>query len=380
MATSSSAPSPPEVSAPLLLRSLGAHLESGHGLVALDANDRILVASQEARQLLDLPEGCDGHRLGEVGADYRLLRVIDACRHAEAAVEREIADPGRLVVVKAFPVPHKRVSAMVLVRDETRLRRLERVRRDFVTNVSHELRTPITAIRLMVETLEKGALTQPEVARQFVQRIALEVGHMSQMVEELLELSTIESGDRALNFESVSVNDLLSAVDRLLPLAEERSLEVTLDIAGDTPQVLGDPRRLGQVLRNLVHNAIKFTPPHGRITVAARPRADGHRVELRVSDTGMGIRPEDLPRIFERFWKADSSRQRDGEGSGLGLAIARHVVEAHGGSISVESEPRHGATFIVELPAAGDEAPVPPPSDADDDDDGEEAGTPFTTP
>ncbi len=380
MATSSSAPSPPEVSAPLLLRSLGAHLESGHGLVALDANDRILVASQEARQLLDLPEGCDGHRLGEVGADYRLLRVIDACRHAEAAVEREIADPGRVVVVKAFPVPHKRVSAMVLVRDETRLRRLERVRRDFVTNVSHELRTPITAIRLMVETLEKGALTQPEVARQFVQRIALEVGHMSQMVEELLELSTIESGDRALNFESVSVNDLLSAVDRLLPLAEERSLEVTLDIAGDTPQVLGDPRRLGQVLRNLVHNAIKFTPPHGRITVAARPRADGHRVELRVSDTGIGIRPEDLPRIFERFWKADSSRQRDGEGSGLGLAIARHVVEAHGGSISVESEPRHGATFIVELPAAGDEVAVPPQSDAEDEEDGEEAAGPFTTP
>ncbi len=380
MATSSSAPSPPEVSAPLLLRSLGAHLESGHGLVALDANDRILVASQEARQLLNLPEGCDGHRLGEVGADYRLLRVIDACRHAEAAVEREIADPGRVVVVRAFPVPHKRVSAMVLVRDETRLRRLERVRRDFVTNVSHELRTPITAIRLMVETLEKGALTQPEVARQFVQRIALEVGHMSQMVEELLELSTIESGDRALNFESVSVTDLLSAVDRLLPLAEERSLEVTLDIAGDTPQVLGDPRRLGQVLRNLVHNAIKFTPPHGRITVAARPRADGHRVELRVSDTGIGIRPEDLPRIFERFWKADTSRQRDGEGSGLGLAIARHVVEAHGGSISVESEPRHGATFIVELPTAGDEVAVPPPAGADDDDDGEEAGAPFTTP
>ncbi len=345
---------PPEVSAPLLLRSLGANLESGRGLLALDPNDRILVASEEARHLLDLPEGCEGHRLAELGADYRLLRVVDACRHAEAAVEREIADPGQVVVVRAFPVPHKRVSAMILVRDETRLRRLERVRRDFVTNVSHELRTPITAIRLMVETLQKGALDQREVAGQFVQRIAMEVGHMTQMVEELLELSTIESGGRPLSLEPVAVAELLGTIDRLMPLAEERRLQVSVEIAEGTPPLLGDARQLGQVLRNLVHNAIKFTPAEGRITVTAGPVDEGRRVELRVSDSGVGIRPEDLSRIFERFWKADSSRQRDGEGSGLGLAIARHVVEAHGGSIRVDSMPRRGATFIVDLPAAID--------------------------
>ena len=347
----------PEVSAPLLLRSLGAHLETGHGLVALDPSDRILVASEAARTLLDLPDGCDGHRLADLGVDYRLLRVVDACRHAEAAVEREIDDPGRVVVVRAFPVPHKRVSAMVLVRDETRLRRLERVRRDFVTNVSHELRTPITAIRLMVETLQKGALETPDEAAHFVQRIALEVGHMTQMVEELLELSTIESGGRPLTFEPVAVGDLVATIDRLLPLAEERHIRVSVEVAEGTPVLRGDARRLGQVLRNLVHNAIKFTPPDGLITVSARPVSEGERVELRVSDTGVGIRAEDVPRIFERFWKADSSRQRDGEGSGLGLAIARHVVEAHGGSIRVESEPRRGATFIVELPT------VPEPAD-----------------
>jgi two-component system phosphate regulon sensor histidine kinase PhoR len=341
-----------EVSAPLLMRSLGANLESGRGLVALDPTDRILVASEEARHLLNLPEGCEGHRLAELGADYRLLRVVDACRHAEAAVEREIADPGQVVVVRAFPVPHKRVSVMVLVRDETRLRRLERVRRDFVTNVSHELRTPITAIRLLVETLQKGALGQPEVATQFVQRIALEVGHMTQMVEELLELSTIESADRPLHLEPVAVAELLRTVDRLLPLAEERGQQVTVEVAAGTPPLLGDARRLGQVLRNLVHNAIKFTPAGGQISITARPLGEGSRVELRVSDTGVGIRPEDMPRIWERFWKADSSRQRDGEGSGLGLAIARHVVEVHGGSISVESKPQLGATFIVDLPTA----------------------------
>ena len=146
--------------------------------------------------------------------------------------------------------------------------------------------------------------------------------------------------------------ELIQTVNRLLPLAEERRIEVTVEIAPDTPAVLGDARRLGQVLRNLVHNAIKFTPAEGRVTVTARLLAEPARVELVVRDTGVGIRPEDLARIFERFWKADSSRQRDGEGSGLGLAIARHVVEAHGGSIRVVSEPRRGATFVVELPAA----------------------------
>jgi two-component system phosphate regulon sensor histidine kinase PhoR len=341
-----------EVLAPLLLRSLGANLETGRGILALDSSGRILVASEEARQLLDLDEGCEGHRLAELGVDDRLLRVVDASRHAEAAVEREIAGPGRVVVVRAFPVPHKRVSAILLVRDETRLRRLERMRRDFVTNVSHELRTPVTAIRLLVDTLQKGALGQPDVAARFVQRIDLEVNHMSQMIEELLELSAIESGARPLLFEVVPVSELLGTIDRLRPLAEEKELDVSAEVDAGTPPLFGDPRHLGQVLGNLVHNAIKFTPRGGRIKVSARPSAAGERVELRVSDNGIGIRPEDVPRIFERFWKADSSRRRDGESSGLGLAIARHVVEAHRGSIRVESEPGRGSTFVVDLPAA----------------------------
>ena len=336
----------------ILLRSVGEQLEGGHGLIAVDKSGRILLATQEACRLLDLSGEGEGHTLAELGADFRLLRVITACRDAEAAVEREIASAREVIMVRAFPVQSQTIAVIVLVRDETRLRRLERVRRDFVTNVSHELRTPITAIRLLVETLQKGALEQPEVAAGFVHRIALEIGHMAQMVEELLELSTIESGRQTMKMEPVPVVELIRTVDRLLPLAEERLIQVTVDVDPATPPLLGDSRRLGQVLRNLVHNAIKFTPPEGRITVSARPLLEQSRVELLVRDTGIGIRPEDLPRIFERFWKADSSRQRDGEGSGLGLAIARHVVEAHGGSIRVVSEPRRGATFIVELPAA----------------------------
>jgi two-component system phosphate regulon sensor histidine kinase PhoR len=237
------------------------------------------------------------------------------------------------------------------VRDETRLRRLERVRRDFVSNVSHELRTPVTAVRLMAETLENGGLDDPVAASDFVRRIALEATHMTQMVEELLELSTIESGLRPLVLERVPVEALLRAVDRLRPLAEAKEIAIHVSIAEHTPDIEGDGQRLGQALRNLVHNAIKFTPPGGRIDVEAAASPIGG-VVLRCRDTGVGITPADLPRIFERFWKADSSRQRDGEGSGLGLAIARHVFEAHRGSISVVSEPRRGTEFTVELPAA----------------------------
>ena len=231
----------------------------------------------------------------------------------------------------------------------------------------------LTLLRSVGEQLEGGhgliavdkagrILLATEVAAGFVHRIALEVGHMAQMVEELLELSTIESGRQTMTLEPVPVDELVRTVDRLLPLAEERRITVTIEVDPATPPLLGDPRRLGQVLRNLVHNAIKFTPPEGLITVSARPLLEQTRVELVVRDNGIGIRPEDLPRIFERFWKADSSRQRDGEGSGLGLAIARHVVEAHGGSIRVVSEPRRGATFIVELPAAPRSAGDPEPA------------------
>jgi two-component system phosphate regulon sensor histidine kinase PhoR len=242
---------------------------------------------------------------------------------------------------------------LLLIRDETRMHRLERIRRDFVSNVSHELRTPVTAVRLMAETLENGGLEDPVAAADFVRRIGLEAAHMAQMVEELLELSTIESGLRPIVQERVAAGTVLASVDRLRPLAESKGVEVHVTVEAGTPDIYGDPARLGQVVRNLVHNAIKFTPRGGSIEVSTAPGTTG-RVLLRCADTGIGIAPSDVTRIFERFWKADSSRQRDGEGSGLGLAIVRHVVEAHGGKVAVVSEPRRGTAFTVDLPAAPD--------------------------
>jgi two-component system phosphate regulon sensor histidine kinase PhoR len=323
---------------------------SDEGLIAVAADDRIVLISPPALRLLDTALEI-GSRFHSSQVDFRIQRLVDAVLASGRVEEREIGLDDRNLVVRALKVNDAEVAVLLTVRDETRLHRLERVRRDFVSNVSHELRTPVTAVRIMAETLERGGLEDPVAAADFVHRIGLEATHMTQIVEELLELSTIESGLRPLVRERVQLASLLAAVDRLRPLASDKGVALEVHVADGTPDIAGDAARLGQVIRNLVHNAIKFTPGGGRIEVEAAPGAPG-RVILRCTDSGVGIAPDDLPRIFERFWKADSSRQRDGEGSGLGLAIVRHVVEAHGGTVTAVSEPKRGAAFTVELPAA----------------------------
>lgn len=341
-----------------LLAAVGSRLDEA--VVVVDAHTRRLrFANAAAVTLLRLSDVAPGTRLEEAVTDYRLALMVGACVAAGEEVVRELADPvlGRHIVARALPVPADVPGdpgeVAIVLRDESRIRRLETVRRDFVANVSHELRTPIAAIQLLVETLQDGALEDADVANEFVAKIGLEVGHMAQIVSELLELSAIESGRRPLKREPVSVASLAEAADRLLPLAAERRLELRFKIDTGLPDIPGDAAALAQVVRNLVHNAIKFTPSGGTITVSAtlvRGDDDQRLIEVRVADTGCGIPADELARIFERFYKADKSRQRDGEGTGLGLAIARHTVELHGGRIRVESEPGEGSTFIVRLP------------------------------
>jgi two-component system phosphate regulon sensor histidine kinase PhoR len=323
-----------------LLAALGEHVDEGIVLVA--PAHSVLWANASARALL-------GPGLG----DYRLRMLADAALDGRAAVD-EIGDAlgERIVVARAYPLQHDGVTyAAVVLRDETRLRHLETVRRDFVANVSHELRTPVTAIQLLVDTLQNGALGEPAAAAEFVERIGSEVAHLRQMVDELLELSLMEAGERPLRVAPVEAATLVAVADRLRPLAEERGVAVHYDVAPQTPPIRGDIGRLELVVRNLVHNAIKFTPRGGRVTVRARG-AGAASVAVIVEDTGVGIPADLLPRVFERFYKADRARLRDGTGAGLGLAIARHTVEAHGGRIDVASEVGHGTTFTVTLPAA----------------------------
>lgn len=322
---------------------------SEEGLLLADAGGAIRFASPTALRHLDLRADAVGNDAMHAHGDFRLVRVIAAAAATDEVVERRWRIDQRDLSVRARRITAPDPGVLLWVRDETRVRHLEKMRRDFISNVSHELRTPLAAMRVMAETLLAGALDDGPAAQEFVNRIGLEVEQMSQMVEELLELSALEGEQHPMPDEAVPVVDLLIAIDRLRPLIEDKQIDLVFDVPADIPAIRGDVVHLQHVLRNLVHNAVKFTPQRGTITVSAA--AVGDRIELRCADTGVGIRSDDLPRIFERFWKADSSRRRDGEGSGLGLAIARHVVAAHHGSIRVESEYGRGATFVVTLPA-----------------------------
>ncbi|HEY7350495.1 MAG TPA: ATP-binding protein [Ktedonobacterales bacterium] len=266
-------------------------------------------------------------------------------------------------------VPDGLPSHLVLtIEDLTRLQQLETVRRDFVANVSHELRTPLASVKLLAETLQDILDRDPEAARTFAQRIEVEIDALTRMVNELLELSRIESGHLPLRLEPTDIRELIKkSAARVENLAALQGVKLQLawdsqpePPAATLPLALADGERIEQVLLNLLHNALKFTPESGTITLAADPTEGEQSLTVWVRDTGIGISEEDLPRIFERFYKVDRARTRGNAGplpgtpggTGLGLAIARHLVEGHGGRIWAESKPGRGSTFRFTLPIA----------------------------
>ena len=265
----------------------------------------------------------------------------------QASIAVHTGPPDRWLQATASPIDGGGEWAVLLIlHDITEVRRAETTRRDFVANVSHELRTPLAGIKAVVETLRDGALDDPAAAVEFLGRVDAEVDRLVHLVEELLQLARIESGAASMVMTEVPARDLLAhCVERFRHQAERGGVRLTLE-AGDLPPLRADPERLGQAVGNLVHNALKFTPPGGRVTLGAH-RRDGV-TQITVADTGSGIDPADLSRIFERFYVAD--RARSSRGTGLGLAIVKHVVRAHGGTVSVESSPGRGSTFTIELP------------------------------
>jgi two-component system phosphate regulon sensor histidine kinase PhoR len=247
----------------------------------------------------------------------------------------------------------------VMIEDLTEMRSLERVQRDFLANVSHELRTPLTSARLLTETLEDTIDSNPEKALEFIEKIEVELQYLSGLVAELLELSRIESGQLPITIEPVESEQLVREVmARMLPQAQRHRVRLGTNIEQGQTDVSADAKLITRVLVNLVHNAIKFTPSGGLITIGTARHPHQPMQNFFVRDTGIGISSEDLPRIFERFFKTDRARSKadfigpGGVGTGLGLAIARQVVEAHGGSIHAESEVGKGSTFSFTLPLA----------------------------
>jgi two-component system, OmpR family, phosphate regulon sensor histidine kinase PhoR len=329
---------------------LSAALAAGsEAVLALDASNRVLFASPAAQRLFGRDvAGLEGRPLAWVLPDVEVAEALEAARRSgpHTIVLTRPGDRHIQIVASSLPGDGD-WSALLVCSDVTEVRRTERVRRDFLANVSHELRTPLAALKSVIETLSAGALQDEESARGFLKAADSEVDRLVQMVEEILELSRIESGEIPMARQRVNVPEVLeSAVRRLSPAAERAGLHLVLHGGDSIPHVPGDTARLERAVLNLIANAIKFTPAGGVVTVSATPAEGSVRIE--VADTGPGIDPADLPRIFERFYRGD--RARGSGGTGLGLAIVKHIAQAHGGTVSAQNRSDHGAVFTITLP------------------------------
>ncbi|MEA3339754.1 MAG: ATP-binding protein [Chloroflexota bacterium] len=323
-----------------------------NGVVITNGDGRVRLINPAAIRLLGVVEETAlGRPLAQVARDYRIIDLWQQCceRNEEQFELVEMSRQGPFLQTIATPLRDAGPRAcLVILQDLTQIRRLETVRRDFISNISHELRTPLASLKALADTLRDGALEDPPAARRFLDRIDVEVDALTQIVRELLELSRIESGQVPLHLEPTPVADVvLPPVERLRPQAERADLNLIVSLPPDLPPILADAERLQQAITNLVHNGIKFTPPEGQVTISAV--ASGDKVTISVRDTGVGVPADDLPRIFERFYKAD--RARSGGGTGLGLAIAKHIIQAHDGRLWAESVEGRGSTFYVALPA-----------------------------
>lgn len=320
---------------------------SSDALLMLDGNRQIVWGNEAAWEMFGVDTPAIGQTFIALVRDFELNQVVADAVTGHRPMVRQAATEGRTLRIWASPVAGS-AGASVSIEDVTELQRLGRARRDFVANISHELRTPLANIDLAAQTLRQNAQADPDLARRMLDQIQAQVQVLSQLSQEMMELAQIESGQVLLQIVPVPVEPVVRrSVAHLLPQSALKAQHLSIAVARGLTALM-DEQQVGRVLANLVHNAIKFTPEGGTISIDAIET--GEDVRICVSDTGPGIPKDEQTRIFERFYKADRARSQGG--TGLGLAIARHIVEGHGGRIWVESQPGHGATFCFTLPKA----------------------------
>lgn len=317
------------------------------GILIANANGLVQFSNPAACRLFETSNPIN-RSVAEVVRNHQLIEAWRRCQLSREMQSESVELPIKRQFLQLIVIPDAlEGGSLLVVQDLTRVRRLETVRRDFISNVSHELRTPLASLKALTETLQNGALSDPTAGPRFLGRISTEVDALTQMAQELLDLSRIESGQVELIRSQLSPKHLLcTAVDRMKLQAERAGLKLIVDCDDHLPSFQGDKARLEQVLVNLIHNSVKFTRPGGQITL--RAESIGRRIRCEVQDTGAGIPSESLTRIFERFYRVD--RSRTGSGTGLGLSISKHIVEAHEGKIWAESEEGRGSTIIFEIP------------------------------
>lgn len=325
------------------------------GVIALDARQSILFVNERARGLLDLQKVEPvGRKLWDVVRQRALLDVYQRSLEQRKPQQEALnwyGPENRNLTVHAAPLGGEPPGGAVLViHDTTELRRLERLRQDFVANVSHELKTPLAVIQPCVETLLNGALEEPEPARRFLEQIAEQSERLHRLILDLLSLARIEAGAELFAFQQLDLSDLIHqgmARHRNRAEVKHQHLEAFCD---DQAMIHADEEAISEILDNLIDNAVKYTPEGGRIALRCHIE-DGH-VVIQAEDSGIGIPPGDLPRVFERFYRVDKARSREMGGTGLGLAIVKHLVQAMNGTVMVESEPDKGTCFTLRFPLA----------------------------
>lgn len=324
------------------------------GVVLVDEDRRLVLVNAAARRMLQLSENSSGRHYKDLIPDADVTNLLAAALQGErpASMEVRIAHSAdRTFVATAVGVEHDPEGGAVLVlHDVTDLRKTDQIRRDFVANVSHELRTPLTAIRGYVEALGDSKPSEEADRKRFLEIIARHTLRMERLVHDLLRLARLDAGQEGVAHAVVPLDSLLNDVEaEMIGALERKQQRLACHFPADAASVVGDAEKLHDVFRNLVENAINYSP--AGLTIDVESRVFGGRIEIAVADRGPGIPADDLPRVFERFYRADRSRARDSGGTGLGLAIVRHLVGLHGGTVSAAARDGGGTVVTVSLPA-----------------------------